>query len=78
MRKDLKHKAKLPHFTVEKPRRSQVVKTCAQGHTANQELWQEQKQGHQTLSLALFHLISLHPQADACRGGEDALQVRRK
>lgn len=59
MRKDLKHKAKLPHFTVGKPRRSHEVKTCAQGHTANQELCQEQKQSPDPqLGTVPLHLIA--------------------
>lgn len=60
VRTDLKHKTKFLHFTVEKPRRSQEVKTCAQGHTANQKLCQEQKQNCQTLKLGTVppHLIA--------------------
>lgn len=74
MRRDLKkHKAKLSHFTVEKLRRSPEVKTCAQGHPANQELDPEQKWSHQTCGLcssASCHcVLSQHPQRGprACR-----------
>lgn len=45
------------------------MQTCARGHTANQQLCQEQKQGRQTLSPAQFHLISPRPRADTRRGG---------
>lgn len=63
---------------LKKPRMSQDVKTCAQGHTASQELCQEQKQDHQTLTLAQFHFISLHPEKTPAEGVQGAPQVQRK
>lgn len=75
-REDLKkHKAELLHFTAEKPRQSQEVKTCAQGRTVNQELCQEPKRGRQTLSRAQFHLISHWPLSQALQRGP---RVRRE